>query len=306
MKKLASIIIRTLNEEKYLFELLDNVSKQSSQKYDFEIVVIDSGSTDKTLDIAKKFKSRITYIDKKEFTFGRSLNRACEFANGDFLIFISGHCIPINNNWIEEIIRPIDKGICDYSYGKQVARDTTKFSERQLFDKYFPDESNIPQEGIFCNNANSAISKTVWMNFRFDEELTGCEDMELAKRLVLKGGKVGYVASAPVYHIHDESWSQVIKRYERESLALQKIFPEVHLNIFNVINFIVVGVMKDFRAAIRMNCLISNFKEIILFRFSQYYGAYKGNNLTKSLSNEVKQKYFYPRVTNMNIKRRNR
>ena len=46
--------------------------------------------------------------------------------------------------------------------------------------------------------------------------------MYLAKQLVADGGKVAYVASAPVYHIHNESWKQVKTRYEREAYALQK------------------------------------------------------------------------------------
>ena len=68
-------------------------------------------------------------------------------------------------------------------------------------------------------------------------ELTGCEDMDLAKRLCSDEKKIGYVADASVFHIHDETWDQVQLRYEREAVALQKIMPEFLLTKFDVLIF---------------------------------------------------------------------
>ena len=301
MKKIISVIIRTLNEGKYLPELLQAINCQETDSFDVEIVVIDSGSEDNTLKIAQEHKAKVTHIRKSEFSFGRSLNVGCEFSSGDFLVFISGHCVPTSNKWLYNLVKPISDGLCDYTYGRQLARDTTKFSEHQLFEKYFPNNSSIPQKGFFCNNANSAISRPIWSNYLFDEELTGCEDMELAKRLLNKGGEIGYVAEAAVYHIHNESWAGVQRRYEREAIALQKILPEIHLSIFDVINYFTQGVIKDFKAALYKSCFVEEFFGIIRFRFAQYHGAYRGNHNTRRLSQELKQKYFYPRWTDMDI-----
>ena len=92
---LTSIIIRTLNEERYLPELLAKISEQHTVLTDQEIVVVDSGSTDSTIEIASSYGCRITHISQEEFTFGRSLNVGCDYAEGDIFVFISGHCIPI-------------------------------------------------------------------------------------------------------------------------------------------------------------------------------------------------------------------
>ena len=301
-KELVSVIIRTLNEEKYLSELLNSIKKQFSNDFEAEVVIVDSGSTDKTLDIAKSFSARITFIEKEKFSFGRSLNLGCEFAIGKYFVFVSGHCIPKDENWLYNLVLPLKDGVCHYTYGRQEARDNTKFSENQLFLKYFPDINQIPQEGFFCNNANAALSKSVWEKYKFNEILTGCEDMELAKRLCADGGKIGYVAGASVFHIHDETWRQVKTRYEREAVALQKILPEVHLTKFDVLKFFLTGVAKDMRAALSQRILMGNFGSIIMFRWAQYYGAYIGNNTVREVSREVKNRYFYPRVTNMAIK----
>jgi rhamnosyltransferase len=304
MKNLVSVVIRTLNEERHLNELLKMISLQKSNLFDIEIVIVDSGSTDRTLEIAAKYRARITYINKKDFSFGRSLNIGCDFANGDFLVFVSGHCIPTSESWLHELVKPLLDNKCNYSYGRQEARDTTKFSEQQLFKKYFPIESKIPQVGFFCNNANAAIKKSLWLVYKFNENITGCEDMFLSKQLVEDKFLVGYVASASVYHIHDESWDQVRNRYERESIALQDIVPELQLSKKDVLRYFLIGVIKDFRAAINNKSLTKNAKSIILFRWAQYMGAYAGNHHIRKISQELKDKYFYPRNTNMDIKSR--
>jgi len=135
---LVSIVIRTLNEEKYLSELLSAIDMQEKNGFLFEVVIVDSGSTDKTLEIAKKYKARVTHINKQDFTFGKSLNVGCKFADGEYFVFISGHCVPVNKNWLQDLIDPLVKNQYDYTYGRQIGRDTTKFSENQVFEKYFP------------------------------------------------------------------------------------------------------------------------------------------------------------------------
>ena len=130
-----SVIIRALNEEKYLGELLSAVARQKTGSLGVETVLVDSGSTDRTQEIAKSHGTRITTISKEDFSFGRSLNIGCDFARGKFLVFISGHCIPCDDDWLIRLVQPLMDG-CVYTYGRQLGRDTTKFSEQQLFDKY--------------------------------------------------------------------------------------------------------------------------------------------------------------------------
>lgn len=290
-----SVVIRTLNEASYLDELLAAIHAQDVQAYEIEIVLIDSGSTDSTLDIARKHACRITHINKKDFSFGRSLNMGSEFATGDILIFISGHCVPCDSNWLSSLIQPIVDESAQYVYGRQVGRDTTKFSEENLFRKYFPKYSKIPQADDFCNNANSALKRSVWKLHPFNEALTGLEDMELGKRLRESGGEIAYVADAAVYHIHDESWSQVKRRYEREAIALQKIMPEVHINLGDLLRYITSSVIHDAAQAILERRFFREIFGIFRFRVAQYYGSYSGNHNHRRMSQERKERYFYPK-----------
>ena len=292
---LVSIVIRTLNEQRHLSELLTSIQNQDTEGFDVESVIIDSGSTDDTLNIAKSFGCRITHIMKEDFTFGRSLNMGCEFADGEILIFVSGHCIPASRVWLKELISPIRTGLAHYTYGKQVGRDTTKFSEVKLFEKYFPDYSKVPQEGFFVNNANSAIERGVWEKLKFNELVTGLEDMELAKRMVeSEVWLTAYVSEAPVYHIHDETWSQTKNRYEREATALQKIMPEVHVHIWDALRYFLAGISVDYSAAVKKGILHLEWISIPKFRAAQFIGTYRGNHDHRMLSLEKRERYYYP------------
>jgi rhamnosyltransferase len=289
----VSIIIRTLNEERYLPELLEGIQKQKSA-FSHEVVLIDSGSTDNTLNIANQFGCRILHISRSEFSFGRSLNRACQTAQGNYFALISGHCIPCDQHWLQNLIQPLEHRVVQYCYGRQVGGPQTYFSERQIFAKYFPKETSTPQKGFYCNNANSAILAETWSRYKFNEELTGLEDMHLAKRLVEDKGRVGYIADASVFHIHHENWQQVQRRFEREALALQQICPEIILRRRDLLRYFSRGLLRDLAAGLPTTLMPKTFQEICQYRFHQYVGSYRGNHLHKKVSNELRDSYFYP------------
>lgn len=291
----ASIVIRTLNEARWLGEVFASLETQNLDGRPFEVVLVDSGSTDGTVEIAERHGARIVTIKKSEFTFGRSLNRGCEAARGRALVFISGHCIPTHDRWLSNLIAPLGQDRMTYSYGRQVGHDVSKFSEHQLFRKYFPEASAVPQEGFFINNANSALLKSTWVDFPFDEELTGLEDMELGKRLVGAGDKIAYVADAPVIHIHEESWPKVKTRYEREAIALQAIMPEVHVGFTDFLRYTTSGILYDWAEALNQKRFWREAGNIVMFRSMQFWGTYRGNNDHRRMSQARKEAYFYPR-----------
>lgn len=291
----ASIVIRTYNEAAHIGALLEGIAGQRIDHDEVETIVVDSGSTDGTMKIAESFGVRLLHIKKEEFSFGRSLNIGCAAARGDALVFVSGHCRPATPDWLSELIHPLGKDEVAYSYGRQIGNGKSYLSECQIFEKYFPSDSRIPQEGFYCNNANSALLKTVWQEHRFDEELTGLEDMKLAKRLVYQGLKIAYVASAPVFHLHQESWGQVRRRFEREAIALQHIMPEVHLSLTDCFRYWLNAALLDLHAAQKDGVVLRRAKEIVLYRLMQYWGAYAGNHMHRYLSRCRKEAYYYPR-----------
>jgi L-ascorbate metabolism protein UlaG (beta-lactamase superfamily) len=290
----VSIIIRTLNEAHFLGELLIAIETQDCPGLRPEVIVVDSGSNDGTIEIAYRHGCRVQTIDRSEFSFGRSLNLGCATAQGDILVIISGHCVPTDAHWLGRLCSPICDGHAEYVYGGQIGGPKSRWSEQRIFAKYFPQLSIIPTGGFYCNNANAAITREAWKQYGFDEELTGLEDMELAQRLVRDGGRVGYVAEAKVIHHHRETWRTVRRRFEREAIALQRIMPQVHVGVHDMIRYFLTSITKDLGVALAQGKLFGTFGEILAYRWNQYLGTYLGNRELRKLSHAEKEKYFYP------------
>lgn len=300
-KKGISVIIRTLNESKYLPSLLDNIIRQ---KIDLpvEIVLVDSGSTDGTISIAKHYGCKILFIQKDQFSFGRSLNLGCEASSGIFLVFISGHCVPYNYEWLNRLIYPLKKDLVKFTYGKQIGGSKSFLSEKRIFNKYFSSKDKIPQSGFYCNNANSATTAEIWKKYKFNEELTGLEDIEFSKRLVNDGGLVGYVSSSIVYHYHHENNGQIKKRFEREAYALQKICPEIKFKKIDFFRYLVKSILSDLKFCfLEKESTVFNIFSIFSYRFFQYFGSYVGNNIKDAEIEKIKESYFYPTSNNGQI-----
>ena len=101
-----SIVVRTLNEAKFLPECLKKIEQQNYLG-PVEVVLVDSGSTDDTVKIATDFGAKIVHISKAEFTFGRSLNFGCSASSGEILVLLSAHCIPDNENWLQDLVNQL-------------------------------------------------------------------------------------------------------------------------------------------------------------------------------------------------------
>lgn len=294
MQPVCSIVIRTLNEGRYLAEVLTAIRGQDYPATLVEVVVVDSGSTDRTLEIAAEHGCRTVHLTRAEFSFGRSLNLGCEVAAGQTLVFISGHCVPTEKSWLWKLVQPLRDDEVAITYGRQVGGPETKFSEHALFAKYFPEHGGNDQASFFCNNANLALKRSCWERVRFDETLTGLEDMHLARQLWQQGRKIVYVPEAAVYHYHHEPWRQVKRRYEREAIALREIMPEVHVHWHDAVRYFTAGVLGDFGRALQQKTLLRHAGEIMAFRFCQFYGAWRGNHAHRRLSRRQKDRYFYP------------
>jgi glycosyltransferase involved in cell wall biosynthesis len=288
----VSIIIRAYNEEAHIARLLLGINAQTQQPY--EVIVVDSGSTDDTIVIAKRFGAKVVHISKDEFTFGRALNRGCAEASGDIFVFPSAHVFPVFDTWLETLIAPFRDERVILAYGRQIPGDRNKFSERQIFAHWFPAHSVCPQKTYFCNNANCAIRASAWRNLPYDETLTGLEDLAWAKIAQARGGWIAYVADAEIVHVHDESWEQVQNRYRREAIAMHNIDPRIRFTRLDFITLLARNILSDFRAALHEHRFFFEAASILKFRYSQLLGTYIGYHGSTEMSAHLRQRFFYP------------
>lgn len=288
----ASIVIRAYNEEAHIGRLMEGIRAQRVQP--LEVILVDSGSSDSTVTIAEHYGARIVRIAKRDFTFGRALNVGCEAAKGDVLVFVSAHVYPTHDTWLGDMLQPFGDHRVVLSYGGQLGGDTNKFSEHRLFAQWFPQEAALPQKSYFCNNANCAVRRSVWEKHNYDELLTGLEDLDWAKRAQADGGWLAYVPRASIVHVHEESWAQVRNRYRREAIALRHIDRETHFSFVDFIVLFAANVTSDFRVALKHKVFSKEWHSIVLFRFNQFYGAFKGHRDPPVLTRELKRRFYYP------------
>jgi rhamnosyltransferase len=287
-----SVVIRCHNEEQHIGRLLAGISKQSVQPD--QIVIVDSGSTDATLSIASRFPVEIVTIEPEDFSFGRSLNRGCAAATGDVIVIASAHVYPIYDSWLAELTAPFDRPEVALAYGRQQGDARTRYSEHQILGRWFPATSEPRQQHPFCNNANAAIRRTVWQETPYDEQLTGLEDMDWARKALATGHVVAYVAEAPVVHVHQESWSQIMNRYRREAIAHRRIYHDQAMGVFDAFRLAAANIASDYVHAAHDGALVSNVLSIPAFRVAQFWGTYQGFSQRGEVSSLLRRRFYYP------------
>lgn len=288
----VSVVIRCHDEKRHIGNLLEALERQTLRPID--IVVVDSGSTDGTLDLVRRYPVRLVHIEPDEFTFGRSLNRGCAAATGDLLVFASAHVVPVQPDWLERLAAPFARAEVALAYGRQVGAAVSRFSEHQLFAKQFPPVSNPDQRSPFCNNANAAVRRRLWQEHPFDETLTGLEDLAWGHWALGQGHRIAYVAEAAVVHIHEEGARKIFRRYEREAIALRRIFPDSHLGFWAMVRFVSHSVALDARAARRAGRLWRSLPEVVMFRVMQYWGTWAGMRWRSPVTHDLMMRFYYP------------
>jgi rhamnosyltransferase len=252
----ATILIRTKNEAKDLPKALELIRNQSWQS--FEIIVVDSGSSDGTLEIVRQ-QNDIELIEMKpeEFTFGRSLNLGCQAAKGDIIISLSAHAFPCDRDWLKNLARHFDDPQVAGVYGKQlpqpdawppVQRDYLEYYGDRICFQTNPEKFNDHS----FSNANSAIRRQCWEKRPFDETLTGGEDREWAKAMVELAFQIVYEPEAAVYHSHNEPLIKVYQRTYREALA-KKIIYKKNMTLRSACETWYRSVLADLRFILKNN-----------------------------------------------------
>ena len=241
MRGKASIIVRTKNEERWIAQCLSAIGKQSYENR--EIILVDNDSSDKTIQIASKFNVKhVNYHSEDGFKPGRAINLGIEASDGEFIVIISGHCIPTNNKWLETLLKNIGDDEVAGVYGRQEPLSFTSNLDKRDLAITFGLDKKIQQKDPFFHNANSAITRSTWEKFPFDNECTNIEDRIWGLEVIKAGKKIVYEPVASVFHHHGIHHGQNEGRANNivrimDSLTNGKDKPQNHNNL-NIAAFI--------------------------------------------------------------------
>ena len=290
----CSIVIRAYNEENHISRLLEGIQHQTA--IDVEVILVDSGSSDSTVSIAESFGAKTVHIPPQEFTFGRSLNLGIQAALSEFIVIASAHVYPVYPDWLASMLYSFEDDSVALTYGKQRAPVSAKFSEQQIFHQWYPDISKPRQETAFCNNANTAIRRSLWEKHPYDETLTGLEDLAWAKWAKEQGYNIAYMAEAEIIHVHNETPRGVFNRYRREAMAFKRIYPESHFSVYDFLRLTTMNILSDVRHAAREGVLWKTIASIFWFRFMQFHGTRIGYRESGLLTPQLRETFYYARA----------
>lgn len=220
----TSIIIRTRNEQRWIGSVLERLFAQTYR--DFEVIIVDSGSTDNTLDIASKFPVTIIKVDSTDFTYPYALNLGIRSSQAEkYLVILSAHSLPISKTWLADGIKHFSNPKVMGVYGPLKALPDGTFWDK-LFHSIFNLVATIicfPKSYIALKKArmgvlgftNAIIRKDLWEQHNLDERYAnGGEDGEWVKYWLSKDLIVIMDLKFSVHHSHYLNLRQWLQQYK--------------------------------------------------------------------------------------------
>lgn len=218
----VSVIIPTYNGAAWLDRVLAMLQAQTWQPD--EIVVVDSGSTDATLVILQKYAVCLLQIQKEQFDHGGTRSMAIQQAEGELLVFLTQDAIPADSQALARLLQPfLENGAVAATYGRQLPNTDAHAISAHLRLFNYPEQGSVRClrdkdrygfKTIFISNSFAAYRREALAEAgNFPTKLLFGEDTYTVAKLLDLGYCVQYVSDATVYHSHNYSPWQDVKRY---------------------------------------------------------------------------------------------
>jgi len=236
----VTIVIPTKNGGELLDKVLEKVFAQKTQ-YDYEVICVDSGSTDATVDMIKKYPCRLYEIPPKEFGHGKTRNYGAGKGTGEYIVFLTQDALPTDETWLENLMNAmkLDEEVVG-GFGRHLPYpdcnvlddrdinlhfkgfgDTNTVSWIEDKNRYETDEAYRHFLAFFSDN-NSCLKRSVWEKYPYPD-VNFSEDQIWMKKMIELGYKRVYAPDAVVYHSHNYPLKTYFKRYYDEYKGVYQI-----------------------------------------------------------------------------------
>lgn len=226
---LVSVVIPTLNAGGRLARLMEALKGQQIPG-DIEIIVVDSGSKDNTLEVARAAGARVLTIPHHQFNHGWARNQAIQLSKGELVALTVQDALPTDEYWLARLLAPLlERAEAAGSYGLQVAppaagllararsalwceaRSSCVVKSLDTPDKFLEFSHRQRLELIEFDNVTSCIKRKVWEEIPFPKRNYG-EDIAWAKEVLMRGHQIVFVPTAKVWHCHERGWLYELRR----------------------------------------------------------------------------------------------
>ena len=290
----VSIVIPTKNAGDLIGQVLEAIEKQKTN-LQYEIICVDSGSEDNTLEIIKKHRSvKLFKILPEEFGHGKTRNYGASQGTGEFIVFITQDALPASNSWLENLVSVVRKDpLCAGAFGIHYPYTNCNiFDERDIkahFEgfgknntyywitdcKRYREDEGYRHLLCFYSDNNSCMRRSIWEKYPYDN-VDFAEDQFWARKIIELGYHKAYAADAPVYHSHNYKLHTYFGRYYDEYKGLYELHQYcMHRNFLLVPGAILLHIILDFK-------YIKQYKAILLLREKLYWCLYSiGRNISR-------------------------
>ncbi|MFW5450516.1 MAG: glycosyltransferase family 2 protein [Methylophagaceae bacterium] len=300
----ASVIIPTKNAGYQFKNVLEMVLDQDAP-WEYEVLVIDSGSSDGTVAfVESKHNVHLHQITAKDFGHGKTRNLGISLSRGEFIIMITHDALPAIKTWLVEIVAAVEQSEdVAGAFGRHVAYEHDgPFLARDLnahFDGFlvwpsvmrcddkarYANDRGYRQLLHFFSDNNACLRRSVWEKIPYPE-VDFAEDQLWAKQIIEAGYAKAYADKALVFHSHTFNFIELFQRSFDESMALEQLFGyKLGPTINHMLKQSVATIINDVMYLIREKKLRTEFIWLIRIPFrniSKQLGYYLGQR-NKSL-----------------------
>lgn len=240
-RPLVSVVIPTFNAGPDFERLLAGLAAQQGD-FDVEVVLVDSGSTDGTVERARRYGAKVHRIPKEEFNHGGSRNRGVSLAGGEYVALTVQDAVPLGERWLAAMVRDFegDERVAGV-YGRQVPREDSGILSRAVINSLataglgrreqyagsperYRELSPVQRRNLAAfDNVSSCVRRSVWVKIPFEPTNFG-EDIRWGKAVVEAGYRIVYEPESAVVHSHDRDFVYDLRRNYINQVVVAELF----------------------------------------------------------------------------------
>lgn len=208
----VAVIMRSKNEQPHTERALEILFRQTFTS--FVLYNVDSGSTDGTLEALRRHNpvpENIREIAPEEYIPGRVLNMMIGRTAAPTIVLLNADCIPLSENWLEDLLQPLVEDHADAVTARQIARPDAYFIVEYDLERAYGIRNTDKRRDIVFSAAACAFRRGLWEAVKFPEEGWG-EDLVWAVKCEKKGARFDMAVNAPVEHSHNYTLMTLYRR----------------------------------------------------------------------------------------------
>jgi rhamnosyltransferase len=285
----VSIIIVGKNESVYVKRCLEAVFSQSGNII-VEVIFIDSGSKDGTLDIVSLYPVKIVNISPESFHHSKTRNLGAQLSGGEFVVFLNADAVPQNDIWLKELMIPFANSKIMATHSRLIPRKDAWLNVKLAYEWNYANDYEIRNADsykrlglkiFFFSTVSSAVRKSFFNLNPFSDDIPIFEDRYLAFQIIRQGLSTAYCPNSTVEHSHNIPPTKVFRRYFDLGMIDKIIGIHDCMNGEGLIVKQSVGHFIYECKRVIQNKFIFKVFTFILFDFFKYMGYFLGKNYSK-------------------------